>query len=121
MLKILIIEDDDATRSILNYYICGERGQYCDEADSYRKAMEMIQNKRYDIILLDLWINGDFGIGLIEETRKLYQDGPPIIIVISAMTGGKEIAERHKADKFVAKPFDLEIMDEFISDNNLLN
>lgn len=119
MLQILIVEDDDSTRLMLKTYICDHRNQRnCDEASTLSQAIDLVAKKRYDIILLDIWLKGDMGNQLIDWARERWPDHPPLVIVMSAMSGAKEIAERHRASRFVAKPFGLEILDEIIEMNS---
>jgi DNA-binding response OmpR family regulator len=115
MLEILIVEDDPSICDTLESYLCEvHKLRNCDCAETLQAAIEKVEKKHYDVILLDILLNGDLGTPLIAIAREWYPDKPPFIIVMSAMHGACNLAERNKADYFLPKPFDLETLDEII-------
>jgi two-component system OmpR family response regulator len=119
MAKILIVEDDDVTRQVLHLYLCNLCANDCDEASTLSEALSKIETTHYDLIILDVWLGGDLGTGLISCAREWYPDKPPKIVVISAMLGADKLARDHKADYYLAKPFDLDSFDEILGNKNL--
>lgn len=114
MTEVLIVEDDKATRDVMAMYLCGEPGRKCTEAKTLDEAMELVKQKRYDFIFLDLLMQDVYATPLIDFARDLYKDNPPTIIVMSAVTGAHKLIEKYRVNKFVSKPFDLDIIDDIL-------
>lgn len=74
----------------------------------------MVTVTRYDLILLDLLLNGEMSTPLIKYVRRLYYNDPPIICILSAMNGAGEIATQNDIANCIIKPFNLETIDEII-------
>jgi DNA-binding response OmpR family regulator len=114
-MKILIVEDEPGISETLAMYLSTRAD--CKVTESVQGAMEILETERPDVILLDIWLNGEFGTPIIGIARDWYSDRPPTIIVISAMVGAKRLAEQNNAEYFLDKPFDLEFLDEIIFGN----
>ena len=106
MLRVLVVEDDSDINSLLcnillknNFNV---RGAY-----SGSEAMMCIDMFEYDIILLDLMLQGFTGEEIIKKIRVKNEFVP--IIVISAKTEQEEKINVLKigADDFISKPFDI--------------
>lgn len=114
-MKILLVEDDRSTREILKEYICDEsQGRHCESAKTLAEAIHMVTVTRYDLILLDLLLDGEMSTPLIKYVRRLYYNDPPIICILSAMNGAGEIATQNDIANCIIKPFNLETIDEII-------
>lgn len=106
-MKILIVEDEASimdrllrlTRSIL-----GSRIASIDTATRLSKAEELINRNRYDLLTLDLNLNGKDGFDLLKElSSRSFQT-----IVVSAYTERAIEAYELGVLDFVKKPFDEE-------------
>lgn len=119
-MQILLVEDDKSIREILHSYLCDEtQGRHCEATSNVREAIEMISKKRYDLIMLDLLLEGEIGTSVIQHARRTWQDDPPTICILSAMTGADKVAEANNVNWFIPKPFPFEIIDELIADQNM--
>ena len=117
MVHILIVEDDKAIREVFHMYLClAHLGIECEDASKFSDAMAMVSKKKYDLIFLDLILNGEISTPLISHARRVHQDKPPKICIFSAMFGAQKIAEIEHTD-FISKPFVLETIDQFIALN----
>jgi DNA-binding response OmpR family regulator len=117
-LNLLIIEDDTSICDTLKMYLCFSRNNIkCVSAETLEEGITELKKSRPDIILLDLLLKGESGLPIIEASRELYPAKPPIIIVMSAMNGAEDLAKEKNADYFVAKPFDLDLLDEILFTN----
>jgi DNA-binding response OmpR family regulator len=112
-MKILIVEDDRSIAETLEVF-CTMYHASCEITDSIEGAMASLEIEKPDYILLDIWLNGEFGTPIIGIARDWYPDEPPNIIVMSAMSGSEKIAEQNNADYYIAKPFDIDILEEII-------
>lgn len=116
-MKILIVEDDAATRFVLNEIVsnfCKEKNNICLEADSISQAKEVLKTHCPDIVLLDIFLKGDFGTPLIPYIREKCKTKKPKIIVMSALSKVDNLVEEHSPDAIIVKPFELETLMEYL-------
>ena len=101
---VLIVDDDVSVQTML-YKIIKSNGINADTASSGEPALEMIKKNTYDVILLDINMNGMDGFQVITTLRNNGIKTP--IIVVS---GRKEDYDTLYgldigADDYVTKPF----------------
>ena len=101
---VLIVDDDVSVQTML-YNIIKSNGINADTASSGETALEMIKKNTYDVILLDINMNGMDGFQVITTLRNNGIKTP--IIVVS---GRKEDYDTLYgldigADDYVTKPF----------------
>lgn len=111
-MRVLIVEDDEHIRLTLESVI-QTFGHEPFVADSVEHGIQMLSVTRPEVILLDLLMNGDVATPFIQVARDLMSAHPPRIIIISAMSGAQNVAERHHVD-FLAKPFCIDQLREMI-------
>ena len=104
---ILVVDDEDALRQT----ICAEltdAGLNVDSANDGDKAIEIIKQKKFELVLLDVrmpTLNG------IEVLKFISQNYPTTkVIMLTALDDVKTAlaAKQYGAYNFVAKPYDLE-------------
>lgn len=105
MTDTVLIVDDDASVQTMLYKIIKSNGINADTASSGETALEMIKKNTYDVILLDINMNGIDGFQVITTLRNNGIKTP--IIVVS---GRKEDYDTLYgldigADDYVTKPF----------------
>lgn len=103
MAHILIVDDEDRIREILNEYATFE-GHTTDMAVDGMEAVAKARENKYDIIIMDAMMPRLDGFSAIKEIRKTSQVP---IIMLSAR--GEEYDKLHGfetgADDYVVKPF----------------
>lgn len=101
--RILIVDDEERIRRLLNLYLKKE-GYITEEVCDGTSALELIKTRDYDLVLLDIMLPGVDGISIIKEVRKT-KETP--IIMISAR--GEEVHRvegfQAGADDYIVKPF----------------
>ena len=101
--RILIVEDDIASRSLLSSYLSKE-GYLVSETEQADDLCERVQQENIDLVLLDINLPGKDGLTLTRELRSVSSVG--IILVTSK---GDEIDRivglELGADDYVTKPF----------------
>lgn len=102
---ILIVDDDPAIRRLLSKVAEGN-GLKSMTASSGQEAVMLAQSRRFDLILLDIMMNGnDDGFDVIRSLRAAGNESP--IIILSGRTAdfdalyGLDIG----ADDYITKPF----------------
>jgi two-component system KDP operon response regulator KdpE len=103
---VLVVEDEDAIRRLLWTTLCAHDYRVY-EATSVAAALDVVQNNKIDLIILDLGLSDGDGIEVINAVRPTSQVP---IVVVSARSDerGKVAALDAGADDYITKPFGAE-------------
>jgi DNA-binding response OmpR family regulator len=101
--QILIVEDQPEISSIVSKYLVNE-GHFCFAAKDGFEALDIFNNNKIHLVLLDVMMPGIDGFEVLREIRKI-SDIPVIML-----TAKQEEIDRLKgfdigADDYVIKPF----------------
>lgn len=113
--KILIAEDHQDSQDALRLLLEAASYQVMVAADG-RRALDLALAELPDLILMDIMMPELDGL---EVTRRLRQEDATAaipIIALTAMEGGKELALDAGASEFMAKPIDIRLLLQKISD-----
>ncbi len=104
---ILIVDDEEATRSTLAELL-SEDGYRVDSTESGEKAISILRESSYDIIISDLVMPHMDGITLTRQIKSMGINTP--IIVITAFATIEHAVESMKAGAFdfITKPFNFD-------------
>jgi DNA-binding NtrC family response regulator len=106
-LEVLIVDDDPAIRRQLRG-VLEDEGHAANEADTGERALEMIEEKRFDVILLDLQMPGLHGLDALVCMRER-APGTAVIVVTGESTLDNALrAGQRGAFDFIVKPPDPE-------------
>ncbi|UQB69719.1 response regulator [Epilithonimonas zeae] len=113
--KKILIFDDDTTLLELISIIFEDGGYEVDISQTSHNILEKVSEFHPDIILMDNWIPN---IGGIEATKLLksqeeFKHIP--VIYVTANNDIEALATSAQADDFVAKPFDLEDLEQKVA------
>ena len=104
-MRILIVEDDiesqEISRDILkneNYEI-----EIVDRGDT---AVEVIKDKEFDLILLDVMLPGKDGFQVLKEIKRIRPFTPVVMLTVLREREERIKAYELGADDFINKPFD---------------
>jgi CheY-like chemotaxis protein/anti-sigma regulatory factor (Ser/Thr protein kinase) len=105
MSKVLIVDDDRAARHLLRKVLAGA-GHTVAVAGDGKKALEQIRARRFDVMLLDLWMPRMTGLDLLARIRTR-KTRPRVIVMTSDDTPATLLrAVREEAAEYVRKPVD---------------
>ena len=105
-MKILVIEDErELSLNIVNYL--STDSYLCEQAYSFREAIDKITVYNYDCILLDLNLPGGDGLKILEEIKNRNIVSGIIIISARGSLDDKITGLKIGADDYLAKPFSL--------------
>ncbi len=101
--RLLLVDDEASIREPLAAYLT-DQGFFVDSAASAAEARAMLPDGRYDLVVSDIMMPGEYGLSL---TRFIHE-GPGIPVII--LTARSEATERIigleiGADDYVVKPF----------------
>lgn len=108
MAKILIAEDDEASRNLVSKFLT-RQGHEVFEAVDGQEALELVP--RVDCALLDVMMPRFDGWQVIDAIRAEHPDMPVIMLTALATTEHQVKGLDLGADDYVTKPFDLRALD----------
>lgn len=106
MSRILIIDDEKSIRNTMREVLEYE-GYTIEEAENGVEGIELIRNKSYDAIFLDIKMPKMDGMEVLEESMKILSDTPVIMISGHASVDNAVEAVKKGAYDFISKPMDL--------------
>jgi len=111
-ISVLIADDNKEFCNILNDYLLNQRDiVVTGVAKDGLEALSLIQEKKPDLVVLDIIMPHLDGLGVLERMNTMKLDPMPRIIVLSAV-GQDKITQRAitlGADYYVVKPFDMDV------------
>ena len=110
--NILIVEDDNEVRSMLNDYL-SFLGYKTDVAVDGLEGLNKIKGKRYDLVITDIAMPYVSGIGII-SIRKRDHPEIPVIAITGYGYHAEELAQEKNADFIMGKPFDVQKLKETV-------
>jgi len=102
-IRILVVDDEKRIVDLVRLYLERE-GYIVDEALNGEDALEMISQKSYDLIILDIMLPVVDGWTVCKELRKNY-DTPVIMLTARGDEFDKVLGFELGADDYVVKPF----------------
>ena len=106
MNKILIVEDDDHIREMV-LYILQKENYSVSGVGSAEAALSHCNQKRPDLILLDIELPGINGYQFCERLLEVHRKNMPLIIMLTDQIDVSDIEKglASYADDYIAKPF----------------
>jgi CheY-like chemotaxis protein len=95
MSQLLIVEDDKNLRKSIKVLI-GEEDVEITDASTGKQAIELIKNKRFDCIVLDLGLPDMTGFELVKQLERDETHKPPIIVYTGKDLSREESDELQK-------------------------
>jgi len=103
--KILIVDDELIVRESLGGWL--ERdGHTVDKAASGEEALEKCANTRYDILLLDIKMEGMSGLDVLKKVKENDPDVSVVMITAYGSIPSAIEAMKSGAHEYLLKPFD---------------
>ena len=104
---ILVVDDDQAVRSVVSRKMQGE-GYDCVTAADGIEALDKAATQTFDLVLLDIKMPGPSGMEVLPQLVTEHPD--TCVIMITAVVDTQTAVEAMKqgADDYVTKPFNLD-------------
>ncbi|MFD0769898.1 response regulator transcription factor [Bacillus sp. CGMCC 1.60114] len=108
MAKLLLVDDEERMLRLLDLFL-SPRGHFCMKATSGLEALELVQQKEFDLILLDVMMPEMDGWETCFQIRQI--SNVPIIMLTARnqnydMVKGLTLG----ADDYITKPFDEQVL-----------
>lgn len=119
-LKILVAEDNIINQKVIKRLL-EKNGFEVEIAGDGLKAVEMVNQNSYDLVLMDMQMPEMDGIEATKKIREneknTWQHIPIIALTANAMTGDREKCEEAGMDGYASKPIDKKALFEEIRKN----
>jgi diguanylate cyclase (GGDEF)-like protein len=104
----LLVVDDDANNTAALARRLSQRGYIVEAAENGPRALARMQERRYDLVLLDLMMPGMSGIEVLRRIRSSYSQSELPVIMVTGVDQGQMVADalRVGANDYVVKPVD---------------
>ena len=101
---ILVIDDDEGIRSLVKQYL-NENNFLVTTSDSAENAAEKVSIIKFDLIIVDIMMNGKSGLEFIKENKKTIYT-PIILLTAKGETDDRVEGLEIGADDYLTKPFE---------------
>ena len=104
--SVLVVDDEEALRTVLSSELASE-GYQVESASDGDEAISIVQNKQFDLVLLDIKMPKVDGFEVLKFIKKSYPQMK--VIMLTAFADLKNAIESKKlgAEDFISKPYDL--------------
>jgi diguanylate cyclase (GGDEF)-like protein len=104
MNSVLIVDDDEGLLEMFQTALSIE-GYRCETAANVEKALDLIQNVAFDILVADIKMPGMTGLELTERAKKIRPDMAAIVMTAYIEEFSYDSAIEVGASDFIKKPF----------------
>ena len=104
MLQILVVEDEQSISNLIKIKLT-RAGYACDCAYDGLAAVDMLDKKPYDLVLLDIMLPGADGYEIMDYIAPL--EIPVIFLTAKASVADRVKGLRMGADDYLTKPFEI--------------
>ncbi len=105
MPRILVVDDDRTTLNLIGLQLRAA-GHAVDTATDGAAGLARLRRKRYDLVLLDVWMPGMDGLAVLGRIRD--SPRPPPVVLMTADDAPATVvrAIRERAHRYVTKPIE---------------
>jgi len=107
-INILVVEDDTRIQDMVCKFLRNE-GWLVDACANGDDALNLIYDKTYQLIILDIMLPGANGQELLKELRQI-RDTPVLMMTALSDDDNQLRAFDNHADDYVTKPFSMQIL-----------
>ena len=101
--KILVVDDEESIRYTFSYFL-SDQGYSVTVAANYEESMSLIRETDFDLVYVDIVMEGKSGIDLLKSIREIRPNVPVVIItgVPTLETAAESL--RYGALDYIIKP-----------------
>src|SRR5213592_3332840 len=114
-LEVLVVDDDAAIRESLRM-VLEHAGHTVSEAESGNQALDVLEDRRVDAVLLDLNMPGIDGLDALVRIREITPDTGVIVVTGEATIANAMKAGQRGAYDFIEKPPDRERLLDIVTE-----
>jgi len=110
MARILVVEDRDSLRRMLERALAGEGHSVTTAADTPEAAACLSRGERFDLVLTDLKLSSGSGLDVVAEAKQRHPEAPVVVLTAFGSVAVAVEAMKRGATDFLEKPVDLEAL-----------
>jgi len=103
--KILVVDDDRNILHVVQMRLVSG-GYHVTTTSTAEEALKLAEQEPFDMILIDLKLDGDDGIQLMEDVHRINPEIPVIILTAYGTINSAVNAMKKGAYSYLTKPFD---------------
>jgi adenylate cyclase len=109
--RLLVVDDNDLNRDMLSRRL-GTRGFVVETAEDGERAIARLEERAYDLVLLDVMMPGLSGLDVLRRVRQRWPESDLPVIMATARDATEDVVEalRLGANDYVTKPLDFPIV-----------
>jgi CheY-like chemotaxis protein len=109
--RLLVVDDSDLNRDMLSRRL-GSRGFVVEVAESGERALALLGERAFDLVLLDVMMPGLSGIDVLKRVREQVAESDLPVIMATARDATEDVVEalRLGANDYVTKPLDFPVV-----------
>jgi CheY-like chemotaxis protein/anti-sigma regulatory factor (Ser/Thr protein kinase) len=105
MSRILVVDDDRTTLNLLRLQL-RSAGHTVETVQGAEEGLERLRRRRYDLMLLDIWMPGMDGLAALGRIREI-PHAPPVVVMTADDAPATVVgAIRERAYRYVTKPIE---------------
>ena len=112
--RVLVVDDEPAIRGLVAK-IVERAGLVADTASDGEEAITMIDQHRYDVIVVDLMMPRVDGYAVIEHVRGLPHPRPALIVASAADPPLLRKLDGSIVHSIVRKPFEIDVVGDLVA------
>ena len=110
MARILVVEDRDSLRRMLERALTGEGHAVTTAADTPEAADCLARGERFDLVLTDLKLPSGSGLDVLAAAKLRHPEAPVVVLTAFGSVPVAVEAMKRGATDFLEKPVDLEAL-----------
>jgi sigma-B regulation protein RsbU (phosphoserine phosphatase) len=109
--RVLVVDDTEANRDVAAKWL-RRKGFAVDTAADGHRALEMLQNTEYDVVVLDVMMPGINGLSVLRQLRESRSPAQLPVIMATAKDASDDVVEALTlgANDYVTKPLDFPVL-----------
>ncbi|MFP4331144.1 MAG: response regulator [Alkalispirochaetaceae bacterium] len=117
--RILLVEDNLINQKVMGQILSKLPAVSLESVESGEDALELLCRERFDLVLMDLQLEGMSGIEAVRRIRELSNSATPRSVVVVILSGYSDreqqrLATLAGADGYMLKPVDTQLLAQLI-------
>jgi PAS domain S-box-containing protein len=109
--RLLLAEDNPINQQVIIEVLSGDNQCFeIDTANNGKEALDLLENKPYDLILMDIQMPVMDGLTAAKKIRNSDQSIPIIAVTAHAMKGYRELCLHAGMNDYITKPVDKDLL-----------
>ncbi len=112
-LELLLVDDDAELRSdMANFF--SRQGHFVEQCSNGQRALELLERRSFDIVVLDLVMPGMNGLDVLKELQARHTECEVVVLTGEATVETAVEAMKLGAREFLTKPISLKELDRLV-------